>query len=1083
MCHQSLELLRPIADCPRIRSLVSDAPAQLTLWVLEQRKPVDDFKLLYGLVIAADREPQEKWTSCQVQGWQTIGGHRFRFYRLVLVRSGIELARLVESLLKGHSLAESSELASIEPPKRGPDLYLAKEEMEGEFVLSPTRFQLTNDSLWPVTPQVRPPTSPMSDTPAFVASIRPRVADSLWQDSENDSLVRQCIETLSKDAPFDFDSNNSSRLGQIEWIALPTANDRERSAVSVTPEPGGHFLVKLSLPEPVEAERLFFRFRVFAGAEIVHDDLTEQPAAQESEVRFGPYPESGRILFSIWERRPGTRMATILHEHDVTFISKISTTWAVPIARGTVEIPWLNAAGAKNGTHDDVGKIQRINVQESAFDIDPDTRWICDAREIRSTVGRLCPPKSKGKFFEKGWNEGGALSFLKWLRERLADQTTGAVVLADPYFDEIGLDFMMRAAEYTAVNHTILTCTQKRSEDDGSSTATKDEPVRAKKIRDEYLRLRPALANLRFQVCDLRSTSGGNKQLFHDRYLLFFDPNGRVLSGFALSNSIQNATKKHPFLATPIPDDLLTPVGDYVKRLLEADTSLVPHAQVERLCDSSVCKKRMERPLKPQSDPELTSTLARNPSLGAAVEDASVLLLRGGTSVRAIRFAQLGERWAKCLEHEGVIDGLIRCSNGKISEIARDFLMDALETPEPLGIAGIGERIAGGLHELSALQEFDERLKLANELLIRPAYLHLEDGRCPWGITLALNLVTRSAAATAAILDATLSLQSTKDSQYLVHQLVQLVGFALHIDLLRKTEAYHHDVASTKQPILSALACASAVQGVVDYKFDDTFAFSVVSQLDNPDRLHALAFWSNRLCVTANRAGYQWTVPRRHQLDRVLDHLVEAWDESLDANTMRMIASTACGPRLGDWVQTITRQVIDPLIAQDKLSIETAFSLWWEPLCAKWLMNCERNRCERNQTVHFGSHGDLELTQSVAYLASRMDSKCLSKLRCCLKKQLKKPLQILDRPFIRTKNYNEWHNAAMVVCWVGSLVRLVAIYLSEAGCDREAKTFISVLDDVDVRLLEPIELRGQGPFLELAKLAEYVSNHEDQAKT
>ena len=137
------------------------------------------------------------------------------------------------------------------------------------------------------------------------------------------------------------------------------------------------------------------------------------------------------------------------------------------------------------------------------------------------------------------------MSFYEWLREVAKTANGARLVLVDPFFDSVGVELFARMEE-TQLAYAAVTSTQVPSDDDVDG-----QPARKARLINACEKLKPVLRRLDFRIYDIATASKKRRPL-HDRYILIFDTDDTIASGFHLSNSIQLATKNYPLLVTPI---------------------------------------------------------------------------------------------------------------------------------------------------------------------------------------------------------------------------------------------------------------------------------------------------------------------------------------------------------------------------------------------------------------------------------------------------------------------------------------------------------------------------------------------------
>lgn len=181
-------------------------------------------------------------------------------------------------------------------------------------------------------------------------------------------------------------------------------------------------------------------------------------------------------------------------------------------------------------------------------------------------------------FFAKGWDvqdgSGSRLSFWKWFQDVIS--SSREIVIADPYFDVLGIELLAAASRGKV---TVYTCTALTSDDTGTLG------------RKERLRLRCSqLSIANVVILDLPLLDKGAP--FHDRFIY----SNADRFGFHISNSIQGAAAKHPLVATMMTEDVIDEVSKYFTSLKVArqPTTLWPPVRFisrEQALASTFCKE------------------------------------------------------------------------------------------------------------------------------------------------------------------------------------------------------------------------------------------------------------------------------------------------------------------------------------------------------------------------------------------------------------------------------------------------------------------------------------------------------------
>lgn len=564
----------------------------------------------------------------RVSGMAGSGACKYRMPKLSLYDDGKVIFDVIMELCKGRTLNDACDEIGISHPK---DFYgqlrLAEssEEMAKSFAVRPTVFLETRSAIENMIEQLRPAASPVSDVPAFAGSLVKLNKLSLWTKDgkevleQAEDLAGKCLSHLTAETGLDFRGADSKRLGNIEWLSIPAADEyentyiafetvkKEREVTTRRAISGDNCNIKTELSaRGVEVKimpgglpsgtQALVRCRLRNDNEVILDQcktarFTEKPVS----VYFEAGEEISQVLVTIWVREHEEEQWEIWYEHSIPILRQIHLAIGMVGLQGTLKSDWLKDL-YNSRVNDRVKRIQaieQVHYQHSAigeYKFDP---WVLASRQARNLAQQIFPRPSGGYFFSKGWDSKGPglLNFIEWFQSLTNNSTASRLLLVDPFFDVAGVELLSRA-KATQIEYVVLTNTQVKSTDDLSELqAEKDkdqevdefESQRAKRLREACKQVELILSRLKFRLLDLRSVGGGRQQLFHDRYILIFNETGEIRTGYHLSNSIQGATKKAPLLVTPIPVDLLEGVKSYVAELIAAKPPTVDSAKIVEL--------------------------------------------------------------------------------------------------------------------------------------------------------------------------------------------------------------------------------------------------------------------------------------------------------------------------------------------------------------------------------------------------------------------------------------------------------------------------------------------------------------------
>ena len=413
----------------------------------------------------------------------------------------------------------------------------------------------------------------------------------------NKKIIRKVVKEFAKkieDATgFDITRSSAPRIGNIEWYRLPISDMSYKPFISCRADKTGEetakgAIVSLNpLPDNTPPKNISIRCRIINGEEVTNDELRDVVWGNDlvTEVFASEQPVCD-IAVTIWKNENDGRSKIIFEDYH-TLLRQIGTNMStVGSVINSGRINMLDKLTGKESKDKPVQLAQyhRSTLGSSSviggYEVDP---WVDASRESIKLMKGLFPEKSDGHFFLNGWDEhkraSGQLSFVEWMFEIISGGERGGLILIDPFFDMSGLEIFGNART-TNTHFRIVTCTQHRDKTRNESTANipnvNDDDFTGEKVNQHATELtnacekmRPLLRGLEFYLLDLRSKAAGKRSLFHDRYMLLTNASGIAKKGFHLSNSIQGATRNEPLLVTPIPEDILPEVLDYVESLID----------------------------------------------------------------------------------------------------------------------------------------------------------------------------------------------------------------------------------------------------------------------------------------------------------------------------------------------------------------------------------------------------------------------------------------------------------------------------------------------------------------------------------
>lgn len=612
--------------------------------------------------------------------------------------------------------------------------------------------------------------SPVDNVPAFAASLWRLDKLNLFSRNgqeplpEADNLAKKCLSHLTKETGLNFCGVDSKRLGNIEWLYFPAADENENSQVKISIDSSTYGVEVEILPDVLKsATQVLVRCRLLNDREVILDQCkTSQITETSTRINFKANQAIGKVLVTIWIRQNHEDTWEIWYEYSFVLLQQINMNLGLTGCEGSLQSDWLQEY-IKSRVRDRVEKVQAFrqvhydeHLEVGGYQSSP---WIAANQKIYKLTQRLFPESSGGHFFPKGWdaNAPGRLRFSEWLKSLTNNATASKILIIDPYFDAVGITELIARAEAVQTEYVVLTNTQ----------ITSDNNLLELKKACKELEL--ILANLKFRLLDLRSKQKGKTQLFHDRYILVFDQSNEVKTGYHLSNSIQGATKDHPLLVTPIPKDVLTALKNYVDDLLapadDSPNELItlfssvngtetPSSNEYQYGLAAIpyagfffAKLLNKSTLSQMSESELVDYLQKNGiliqegssfAINEQVESQLDYFVQVLVASSAENFAKLWTAFASWLAHlldlEEYFSKIIASGGENLTLKIQEFLSDAPEQQLPLG--SLGARMNTDSARITQLISHNFKKVLHNaEILLKSADCNLwSDFSQKWGI-------------------------------------------------------------------------------------------------------------------------------------------------------------------------------------------------------------------------------------------------------------------------------------------------------------------------------------------------------------
>jgi hypothetical protein len=500
------------------------------------------FRFVYGYAVSV-QEPEMKW------GWSTIHEssawhlHKFTSFMsheaLIALQSEISGGCVCLTTKRmGQDQTLTVECGTLEPR---PTVYAEPRTLISQG--SPQSFSdelSTVDSLWCLSKK------------NLIDLLFP---DAAFASQEKRLATKKVFKALHEETSIDFLGAEVGRFGNFEVVRYMSQDCRKCDGlctlISKPRDSADHSAPSLIVwiePPLAAAEALSISCRMFNGGgtksnTCILDEI--RPWQPGTVMRFAPLEPFTLTEVTVWKngRRVAYQRCSVLRSIDSNI------TVAGPAHKHITA--WSNKLQGK----------ARDKAQTVFFDItqqmtigsvshDP---WLESEREAEGIVQEWFPSATKGRFFA---NESGSnLEALDFLITQMQRPGVTGVVIADPYFDRIGVESLLARVGNVG---GIRVLTSHAVGDASNPSGTVDLLAACTECAKM---LPPGLS-----ISNVDTKTGGGQQ-FHDRYVLIEfgeqrnEPRCEV---WMLSNSLSSFAKRYPLVITPLSTDVAKSVAGYL---------------------------------------------------------------------------------------------------------------------------------------------------------------------------------------------------------------------------------------------------------------------------------------------------------------------------------------------------------------------------------------------------------------------------------------------------------------------------------------------------------------------------------------
>lgn len=1054
-------------------ALDSEARCLLTLWIWDQKENPHGPQLLHGWLMRTDQEASHRWSSVKQEN-----GH-VRYRRLLLRTHCNRVLQVLGALLSGKSLSDACGEAKLDGPKDGGALRLETPAEKSRYEVGPVVLLETRDVTLNRSAKSLPLRSPNHAAPGWHFSLYLKDKDTLRQAMASkdgadkaSEHVKNALEYLTSETGLDFRGTDAARLGNVDFMVFPAVDTAEQPLVDVNVVSTGNgrekkaeairVTVKSATWAP-ETECLV-RCRQRIGHEVA-SDMARTVSSNDFTTEFPAVEPLGATTVSLFVRRPGQTDWHLLFEQQYHWIRRIGLQMGIWGLKSRVESgldAGFNSPKWKNRVASIMERTQ-VHARKSTIG-DADTAWETAVARGREMASGLFPRESGAQFFGKGWAQEGRLNFIEWFLSLVRRTNAQAVALIDPFFDTVGVDLLARM-EMTQVLYKVITCTQIPSEDDAlaseDATGESDKKTRADRILRMCKTLGPVLDTLKIQLWDLRSRATQEKsdkpdqkgkRIFHDRYLLLFDDENRLKCGYHLSNSIQAATKNHPLLVTPIPDDVLDDVFRYVGDLEECNKSVTGEAERVLLYSTLKTDKPRETPAEHPAPSALPGVARLSEVLGVPVgrlqdkgdtaplsANAISELAKTLAASEEAAFHDLWTAWAFACANDHTLEeantSLVNGASSSLSAALGRELKNGREYAPPVGVKNLqaAREILLVAHHFR--EPYAKALDHAKHFLSHsPRAYHLQ----AWGLKYAAEaLVDVDPEGLVAMTGTWMSELDERLDEALSGPTLNVLSIVLvrmfEVLSTRPTERMIQALLGSTSDFLRALG-ARAVAEHRDVTVETGIQW-LNGLRNNRERILALAEWTSDLRVEANRSGGQESEDVAQRRKKLMSELADRWQgEEKPGELLGEIFERVSGPMKGSWARSTLTDLFLPLMNRGVLTAKEVADELSITLFDRIGSHFPSTKGQGRRQQYY-SPTDGEFTDVTAWLLTQVRPELRKTYVTNLKKAMDVGWPELHRPFAQSIDYEKWSGARDGLRWATSFLGLLWLHGREAGLD------------------------------------------------
>jgi hypothetical protein len=1034
---------------------------------------------------------ENKWNLGERSSWTKLsevgaGILEARLCRLSVYIDSVKIPQFFDLMANGKSLVELS--VTLDLKDLPPDFEQLRVGATQQLKIRPPIFVESSTFVTQYNELAGPGSSLLGEVPTYVCAVRLLDKDAVvrslvpvLEPKLEQTIWNYLGEAANRETGLDFFRRDAGRLGDFELTDAPSGdvygncavtfrvraakakNEKDKSDQKAT-----HVvdvIIQRDLLSFSPITRAYLQCRLRNDNDVVLDEIVaftpEEPSKHLSFVAGEPV---GSIEVSLWVGNNSDR-ACLLYQGKASIIRQIPTGLGVVTASGRIRGAWAKANPGPDTAA--VEAFQKVEVQTHTVGGWMHDPWVPVAREQRTFMRGIHPDTSGAEFFKAGWE----IRFADWLKKCVSEWGSTRVLLVDPYLDAEALIKVFGRAAVVNAKYQALTAFNHRPRSPFAKTglclavlsglkgllclSKKTNAAQSASRSRLLLTCQQSSSFLPpdFTIFELLPKGTSSDQIFHDRYLFFFNQSGKeeiCARAFLLSNSVQGAALQHPVAVLPLPPDILLPILEYVDGLLKGRSPTGKELKIETLWSqvTAAASKRMY-PSGPDLSLIASGLLRVTPR---SVDDAAEALQRAhlydvagksfdGSAVLKYSLTQISspegrsilthEFWAAIAEishhvpqdvADALSSGIVAQQGDEIGKLLVEVIVQASRKPAPLGTFGHEASIEELMLAQGLASPFDtifdnirEPINIARPSYSNPAIFHATQQLCKQSPKM---LVTAVSGLRDEYRRSCVDGGATPASGASARVISVVLGRIAECLSWRDCRALEGELIASEIPLLRALAAVSITQRLSPEGSEAREAdWRAIDALETTERIRVLGRLRAQLrrSITSRMCSPSYAILCR------LDAMIEkSWP--IDANAAR-VRELALALEINNGPEE-TCSLLEGLVATGKLDGKTAYTLWLQ-LLSERMKNA-------TSTERVFTRRDRSLTVAGAYAFLQLDLTSQTAIGDELARVAQRSLRELREPFGRFTHV-EWWPQVETALWILSFCELLEFMVPNAG--------------------------------------------------